>query len=272
MPMSIVVDHHAEVVGRRAVGARDDQVVELGVLESHRGRAPGPRPRRRPSSGFLKRTTGVTPGARLAALAAAAVVARLLLARELLRRASRRAPPWCSSSGRPCPSSSIWPMHLAVAVEALRSGRTGPRRRRGRATPCRRGSPAPPPSVERSRSVSSTRRMNLPPWRRAYSQQNSAVRTPPMCSRPVGLGAKRVTTVIGGAHVTKSAAAPPCGGPTARLQGLRGPGVCLAGEPPIDFRTLESGRLAQLVERCFHTAEVTGSSPVPPTNQNKNLD
>src|SRR5580693_4942662 len=120
-------------------------------------------------------------------------------------------------------------------------------------------------SVERSRSVSSTRRMNLPLMRRAYSQQNSAVRAPPTCSRPVGLGAKRVTTVIGGAHVTKSAVALPCGGSTARLQRLRGPRVCLAAEPPIDFRTLESGRLAQLVERCFHTAEVTGSSPVPPT-------
>ena len=32
--------------------------------------------------------------------------------------------------------------------------------------------------------------------RRAYSQLNSAVRTPPRCSRPVGLGAKRVTTVM----------------------------------------------------------------------------
>src|SRR5206468_2593736 len=52
-------------------------------------------------------------------------------------------------------------------------------------------------SVERSRSVSSTRRMNLPPLRRAYSQLKSAVRTPPTCSSPVGLGAKRVTTVMG---------------------------------------------------------------------------
>src|SRR5256885_10163975 len=38
--------------------------------------------------------------------------------------------------------------------------------------------------------------MNLPPVRRAYSQQNSAVRAPPTCSSPVGLGAKRVTTVM----------------------------------------------------------------------------
>ena len=31
-----VIDHHAEVVGRRAVGARDDEVIELGVLERDR--------------------------------------------------------------------------------------------------------------------------------------------------------------------------------------------------------------------------------------------
>ena len=31
-----VVDDHAEVVGRRAIRARDDQVIELGVLKGHR--------------------------------------------------------------------------------------------------------------------------------------------------------------------------------------------------------------------------------------------
>ena len=50
-------------------------------------------------------------------------------------------------------------------------------------------------SVERSRSVSSMRSRILPPWRRAKSQLNSAVRAPPMCRKPVGDGAKRVTTV-----------------------------------------------------------------------------
>src|SRR5512134_1859839 len=48
--------------------------------------------------------------------------------------------------------------------------------------------------VDRSRSVSSIRRMNFPPLRRACSQLNSAVRAPPMWSSPVGLGANRVTT------------------------------------------------------------------------------
>src|SRR5438128_637814 len=51
-------------------------------------------------------------------------------------------------------------------------------------------------SVERSRSVSSMRSTNLPPWRRAYAHEKSAVRAPPMCRKPVGLGAKRVLIVI----------------------------------------------------------------------------
>ncbi len=36
-------------------------------------------------------------------------------------------------------------------------------------------------SVERSRSVSSMRRTNVPPFLRAHSQLNSAVRAPPTC-------------------------------------------------------------------------------------------
>src|SRR5436853_3153141 len=50
-------------------------------------------------------------------------------------------------------------------------------------------------SVERARSVSSMRSRNLPPRPRAYSQLNRAVRAPPICRKPVGEGAKRVTTV-----------------------------------------------------------------------------
>src|SRR4051812_34817107 len=48
-------------------------------------------------------------------------------------------------------------------------------------------------SVERARSVSSMRSRNFPPRPRAYSQLNSAVRPPPICRKPVGEGAKRVT-------------------------------------------------------------------------------
>src|SRR5688572_7469429 len=35
------------------------------------------------------------------------------------------------------------------------------------------------------------------PWRRASSQLNRAVRAPPTCRYPVGLGAKRVTIAMG---------------------------------------------------------------------------
>src|SRR5678815_5304917 len=54
--------------------------------------------------------------------------------------------------------------------------------------------------------------MNWPPMRRAYSQLKSAVRTPPMCSRPVGLGAKRVMVVMdsesGGARMVAALTGP----------------------------------------------------------------
>src|SRR3954454_18660267 len=51
-------------------------------------------------------------------------------------------------------------------------------------------------SVERARSVSSIRNRKVPPWWRANSQLNKAVRAPPIWRNPVGEGAKRVTTVI----------------------------------------------------------------------------
>ena len=44
-------------------------------------------------------------------------------------------------------------------------------------------------------------------------------------------------------------------------------------ESPTVHRLLQlpRGRLAQLAERCLHTAEVTGSSPVSPTQSIKGL-
>src|SRR5262245_40368001 len=39
------------------------------------------------------------------------------------------------------------------------------------------------------------RRTSCPAWRRAKAQLKSAVRAPPTCRNPVGLGAKRVRTV-----------------------------------------------------------------------------
>src|SRR4029450_6067520 len=52
-------------------------------------------------------------------------------------------------------------------------------------------------SVERERSVSSMRRMNVPRWWRARSQLKSAVRAPPTWRWPVGLGAKRTRIGVG---------------------------------------------------------------------------
>src|SRR5687768_8023520 len=52
------------------------------------------------------------------------------------------------------------------------------------------------------------RRMYLPPAWRENSQLNRAVRTPPMCKKPVGLGAKRVRTDIVGARELASYRAP----------------------------------------------------------------
>ena len=68
--------------------------------------------------------------------------------------------------------------------------------------------------VERSRSVSSIRSTSSPPAWRASSQLNSAVRAPPMCSAPVGDGAKR--TLMSGAGYC--AAARRTGTPRPRVQ------------------------------------------------------
>src|SRR5438132_4986451 len=49
-------------------------------------------------------------------------------------------------------------------------------------------------SVDRELSVSSIRRTKAPRWWRAKSQLKSAVRAPPTCRWPVGLGANRTRT------------------------------------------------------------------------------
>src|SRR5690348_17610562 len=50
-------------------------------------------------------------------------------------------------------------------------------------------------AVERSLSVSSTRKTKVPPWWRAKAQLKRAVRTRPTCGEPVGEGAIRTRTV-----------------------------------------------------------------------------
>ena len=64
-----------------------------------------------------------------------------------------------------------------------------------------------PPSTCRFWSVSSMRRRNTPSFSRATRQFSSAVYSPPMCMKPVGLGAKRVVHAAarGGYFVSNSA-------------------------------------------------------------------
>src|ERR1017187_9991127 len=59
-------------------------------------------------------------------------------------------------------------------------------------------------SVLRSTSVSSMRRIIVPPLRRAYSQLKMNVRALPMCKKRVGEGAKR-TLSMGNASITRVA-------------------------------------------------------------------
>ena len=80
-------------------------------------------------------------------------------------------------------------------------------------------------STCRSWSVSSIRRMNWPPWCRASSQLNRAVRTPPMCKKPVGLGANRVRMHHDGPRYQDRARA------RRSMQRLRGASNRLSGAP-----------------------------------------
>ena len=143
-----VVDDDAEVVGRRAVRARDHEVVELRVgdldapldavvpRDAAGQRIPEADHRR---DARRRRHPGGVLGP------PAAVVARLLAARHL------RGAQGVELGGR----------HVAVVGEpalehlgerprdsgpSAASGRTDPRRSRARARPSRRGSPAPPPA------------------------------------------------------------------------------------------------------------------------------
>ena len=113
-----------------------------------------------------------------------------------------RASPASRSSGtRARRRSARWRTTRTGA--AARTGDTGRARRRRRALrPSRarasagpRGCSASDSRVDRSASVSSMRRMNVPSLPCASSQLNSAVRALPTWSCPVGLGAKRTAYV-----------------------------------------------------------------------------
>ena len=99
--------------------------------------------------------------------------------------------------GRPGTSRGAASADTARTRPARRGRRwPGPRPSRCPASAARRGCRARSSTVERATSVSSSRRMNVPPWRRANRMLNSAVRAVPMCSGPVGLGAIRQRMVM----------------------------------------------------------------------------
>src|SRR5262249_14176686 len=74
----------------------------------------------------------------------------------------------------------------------------------------------------RATSVSSMRSTKVPPVCRAYSQLKRAVRAPPICKKPVGLGAKRTRVfIVDLATITIDAAQTL--NPTARQVKLKAP-------------------------------------------------
>ena len=196
----MVVDDHREHVGRGAVGAQQDEIVELGIGDrdaaldevldhrlavarrlqaddERRAFRPGVaavaplalEPERPPLGLGLLAPRLQLLGRQIAAIGGAALdqlvgdlgVARLELRLEI---------------------------GVAVPVEAEPLQPVEDRRRSlpGSSAPCR---------CPRSRSSA------LPPWWRAKSQENRPVRALPMCRKPVGEGAKRVTPTDFGAVI-----------------------------------------------------------------------
>ena len=206
-----VIDHDGEVVERRAVGARDHEVVLERVLE-----------RALAADDVADDDRAVVGDAQAhralpLVLAAEAAVAVLLVPGLDLRP----GPPW---SGRRGPSSSslcttsAWRSPRSDWNTGSSSQSSSSQRRASKICSTFSG-------VERSRSVSSIRSRNWPPLPRARSQLYSAVRAPPMCRAPVGEGANRTRIwtqhamkrgrpdlMLIGAHVS------PAGGPAKAVE------------------------------------------------------
>ncbi len=201
-----IVAHHRQLIGGLAVGAKQDEILDVRAVELDRpvneiveagdafrhaeadgARLPGAIVRR-----DLRRATDVRRSGRSAT--------RRLPARR--PRASPSAPRSCSSS-----STRGRPRRAAAAAARCRSircdwkyGPTGPSTSgpSSQSRPSQRRPSRMPSTIsvdDRSASVSSMRRTNVPPCRRANSQLKSAVRAPPTCRYPVGDGANRTRTI-----------------------------------------------------------------------------
>src|SRR5215213_5472940 len=107
--------------------------------------------------------------------------------------------------------------------------------------------------VERSRSVSSMRSTNSPPDPRARSQLYSAVLAPPMCSTPVGEGAKRTLIGSDASWSTRVYGRRPRAGARARRRAwLRGD----AGVQPVPTHVASHALEAERRGRVPRTSEV----------------
>ncbi len=192
----VVVDDDREVVGRGAVAAQDDQIVELGVgdrdlaLDMVADRRDA-RLRRFQTD---RRGDAGRCGCRIAVAPSAVIAHRALFGARLLAHRFElggRAPAVIGAAG-----GEQLPRDFGMAPGRGRIDGRFRRPIRGRAIARPSMIAATACGVERTRSVSSMRSRNAPPWWRAKSQLNKAVRAPPICRNPVGEGAKRTVTVI----------------------------------------------------------------------------
>ena len=218
-----VVDDDREVVGRDAVGADDDEVVDLVVGDGDRALdhvVPGDDAALRVAKADHRRDALGHRRQRLARLGApAAVVERLLAARALrlahrLELGRRRVAAVGAARGehprrRPRRSG-----------RGAASGRPDPRHDRDRASAATPRSARPTPRSSGRRRCPRCAGRSRRRWWRANAHENSAVRAVPRCRKPVGDGAIRVRTRCPGA--TRGGACGALTGPPGRARGRPG--------------------------------------------------
>ena len=201
-----IVDDDGEVVGGTAVGAHQHRIADhvgaerdlaaheilerdvdvLGHAEADDGALAALEPLAR----LLRRDRAA--GAVIFRRAAGGEIATAIVL-EFLRRAEAVVGVAAGEQLVGVRRIEMQPLGLPIRARRCRR-RPVPRPTRARASAGRRGCSPRTALVDRSASVSSMRRMNVPSWPRASSQLKSAVRALPTWSCPVGLGAKRTLT------------------------------------------------------------------------------
>ena len=190
-----IVGHDRQVIGGMAVRAQDDEVFDVARRRTRSARARDRRnaivPSRHPEADRPRRADRARARAISSAVSAQqvrsychappALLGRLALRLQLVRRAvavvrvaardEPRRPSRDADRG-----ARDWKYGRVRSAD-----RRALRPSRARASAGRRGCLSTMSVDERSTSVSSMRRTNMPPWRRANSQLKSAVRAPPTC-------------------------------------------------------------------------------------------